>query len=157
MTWTSEQHEAAMDLVQLFGVGCPCCGEPTKYNPKTYRDGFKPGHDARLVSRIAKLCRDTGSALTWGDAEQMLDYEGFPKLAHKLTGMRLHLPKNGPTRKAARALVEEVDGSAGKRFIERTCGSLNPDGHKWHDTSEDCGISLHLLGETRSSILRRFA
>lgn len=140
----------------LYDDTCPCgCGVETKMDPKTYRQRFLPGHDAKLVAKIVRLIRDDSNDLTANDAHGWLEFEGYDKLSAKLARQLLHFPKNGPTRKAARALIAAMPG--GKEWwIQQICGSVNSNHRDCHsDIETDCAVHLVLTGWTASDIFQR--
>lgn len=151
-----EQIDKVIEIVKpgLYDDTCPCgCGVETQRGAN-YLPKFRPGHDAKLVAKLIRLIRDDSNDLTGREAREWLEFEGYDKLASKLAMQLLRFPKNGPTRKAARALIKTMPG--GKEWwIEQICGSINPN-HDHHEHIEtDCAVHLVLNGWTASDIFRR--
>lgn len=76
----------------LSAPPCSCgCGQPVRFTKGAW-SLFRPGHDARLVSRLLQLCRD--DEIRIGDAVEFLNHEFTPALANKL----LRFWQGGPTK-----------------------------------------------------------
>jgi hypothetical protein len=152
-----EQIDRIIEIVKpgLYDDTCPCgCGVERERNAN-HLPKFLPGHDAKLVAKLVRLIRDDSNDLTGRDAQEWLEFEGYTKLASKLAMQLLRFPKNGPTRKAARALIAAMPG--GKEWwIKEMCGSINPNHDHYHtDIETDCAVHLVLNGWTASDIFRR--
>jgi len=157
MRWTDETARK-VELAIGFGLGdqCPCgCGADTELDTKTYLQRFRPGHDARLISQARQAIRE--NKVTSTEAIEYLRFQDRDKLADKLAAQLLNFPKNGPTRKAARALIAAMPMNNEQKWIEQICGSINPN-HQYHTGTEtDCALHLVLNDWTASDVFRRFS
>lgn len=106
--------ERFAELATVVGISadltaevCPCgCGQATKWNFKRAGAGFKPGHDARLVSILLASARAYGKArldctsvdglISIHDARQMLMWADLNRLEIKLMNLWLGLKPGEP-------------------------------------------------------------
>lgn len=75
---------------QGSGFYCLCgCEEATRWNGKKWVD-FRPGHDARLVGRLLRGCRD--GSININEAVEVLELvTDSDRLANKLRGLFLRV------------------------------------------------------------------
>lgn len=151
-----EEIDRIVEIIEpgLYDDTCPCGCGVERERGDNHLPKFLPGHDAKLVAKIIRLVRDDSNDLTGRDAQRWLEFEGYDKLAGKLARQLLHFPRNGATRKAARALIKAMpDGK--EWWVKQICGENNRN-HDHHEHIEtDCAVHLVLNGWTASDIFRR--